>query len=163
MEYHINEGSLGKIEYVEAVTINREIVKDHLAYTNLYMFLVAEYIMKVNMEEYNNKQIEDFSKFICKLNNETISNEIQWECKSDNATFYTDLKNDVIVSIKKDQVSSFQIFVDTASGKSSVVNSSRFTKEQLKEVEELFDTILKQYCNRQYSAEFISIISEYIK
>ena len=42
VEYHINESSLGKIGYEEAVTTNREIVANHLAYTHLYMFLVAE-------------------------------------------------------------------------------------------------------------------------
>jgi len=30
-----------KIEYDEAVTINREIIANHLAYTLLYMFIVA--------------------------------------------------------------------------------------------------------------------------
>ena len=29
--------------HIEAVTANREIVANHLAYTHLYMFLVAEY------------------------------------------------------------------------------------------------------------------------
>ena len=43
VEYPTNESSLGKIGYVEAVTINREIVANHLAYTHLYMFLVAGY------------------------------------------------------------------------------------------------------------------------
>ena len=28
--------------YVEAVTTNREVVANHLAYTHMYMFLVAE-------------------------------------------------------------------------------------------------------------------------
>ncbi len=42
VEYHINESSLGKIGYEEAVTTNREIVENYLAYTHLYMFLVAE-------------------------------------------------------------------------------------------------------------------------
>ena len=42
VEYHTNESSLGKLGYVEAVTTNREIVANHLAYTHLYMFLVAE-------------------------------------------------------------------------------------------------------------------------
>ena len=41
VEYHTNESSLGKIGYEEAVTTNREIVANHLAYTHLYMFLVA--------------------------------------------------------------------------------------------------------------------------
>ena len=41
VEYHINESSFGKIGYVETVTTNREIVANHLAYTYLYMFLVA--------------------------------------------------------------------------------------------------------------------------
>ena len=41
-EYHINESSLGKIGYEEAVTTNCEIVAIHLAYTHLCMFLVAE-------------------------------------------------------------------------------------------------------------------------
>lgn len=31
-----------KIGHMEAVTTNREIVANHLAYTRLYMFLVAE-------------------------------------------------------------------------------------------------------------------------
>ena len=30
-----------KIEHKEAVTTNREIVANHLAYTHLYMFIVA--------------------------------------------------------------------------------------------------------------------------
>ena len=41
VECHINESSLGKIGYEETVTTNREIVANHLAYTHLYMFLVA--------------------------------------------------------------------------------------------------------------------------
>ena len=41
VEYHANESSLGKIRYEEAVTTNREIVANHLAYTHLCMFLVA--------------------------------------------------------------------------------------------------------------------------
>ena len=42
VECHTNESSLGKIGYEETVTTNREIVANHLAYTHLYMFLVAE-------------------------------------------------------------------------------------------------------------------------
>ena len=42
VECHANESSFGKIGYDEAVTTNREIVANHLAYTHLYMFLVAE-------------------------------------------------------------------------------------------------------------------------
>ena len=45
VEYHINESSLGKIGYEEAVTTNREIVANHLAYTHLYMFLVADILL----------------------------------------------------------------------------------------------------------------------
>ena len=41
VECHANESSFGKIGYDEAVTTNREIVANHLAYTHLYMFLVA--------------------------------------------------------------------------------------------------------------------------
>ena len=41
VECHTNESSLGKIGYEETVTTNREIVANHLAYTHLYMFLVA--------------------------------------------------------------------------------------------------------------------------
>ena len=44
VECHINESSLGKIGYEEAVTTNREIVANHLAYTHLYMFLVAGFL-----------------------------------------------------------------------------------------------------------------------
>ena len=43
VECHTNESSFGKIGYVETVTTNREIVANHLAYTYLYMFLVAGY------------------------------------------------------------------------------------------------------------------------
>ena len=46
VEYYTNESSLGKIGYEETVTINREIVANHLAYTHLYMFLVAEIVLK---------------------------------------------------------------------------------------------------------------------
>ena len=42
VEYHTNESSLGKIGYEETVTTNREIVANHLVYTHLYIFLVAE-------------------------------------------------------------------------------------------------------------------------
>ena len=42
VECHTSESSLGKIGYVETVPTNREIVANHLAYTLLYMFLVAE-------------------------------------------------------------------------------------------------------------------------
>ena len=48
VEYHANESSLGKIGYEEAVTTNREIVANHLAYTHLYMFLVAEVLDENN-------------------------------------------------------------------------------------------------------------------
>ena len=41
VEYYTNESSFGKIGYVETVTTNCEIVANHLAYTPLYMFLVA--------------------------------------------------------------------------------------------------------------------------
>ena len=51
VEYHTNESSLGKIGYEEAVTTNREIVANHLAYTHLYMFLVAEILEdKISLE-----------------------------------------------------------------------------------------------------------------
>ena len=42
VECYTNESSLGKIEYEETVTTNREVVANHLAYTLLYMFLVAD-------------------------------------------------------------------------------------------------------------------------
>ena len=42
VECYTNESSLGKIGYEETVTTNREVVANHLAYTLLYMFLVAE-------------------------------------------------------------------------------------------------------------------------
>lgn len=46
--------------HVETVTTNREIVANHLAYTYLYMFLVAEIVMsiqpkKINMDEVGRK------------------------------------------------------------------------------------------------------------
>ena len=41
VECHTNESSFCKIGYEKAVTTNREIVANHLAYTHLYMFLVA--------------------------------------------------------------------------------------------------------------------------
>ena len=48
VEYHKNESSFGKIGYVETVTTNREIVANHLAYTHLYMFLVADHRKRGN-------------------------------------------------------------------------------------------------------------------
>ena len=51
-----NESSLGKIGYEEAVTTNREIVANHLAYTLLYMFLVAEH---------KNENLYNYSKWYC--------------------------------------------------------------------------------------------------
>ena len=53
VEYHTNESSFGKIGYVETVTTNREIVANHLAYTHLYMFLVAE--QTVRTDEFKGK------------------------------------------------------------------------------------------------------------
>ena len=53
VEYHTNESSFGKIGYVETVTTNREIVANHLAYTHLYMFLVAE--QPVRTDEFKGK------------------------------------------------------------------------------------------------------------
>ena len=50
VEYPTNESSLVEIGYEEAVTTNREIVANHLAYTHLYMFLVAEYVLTSNRE-----------------------------------------------------------------------------------------------------------------
>ena len=70
VECHTNESSFGKIGYVETVTINREIVANHLAYTHLYMFLVAE---KQNMA----KQVSLMSKFDKELFKKSVLDNVK--------------------------------------------------------------------------------------
>ena len=77
VECHRNESSFGKIGYVETVTTNREIVANHLAYTHLYMFLVAEQVIKpkeledVDTEESMVLEHKDYAESI-KASRDTI-------------------------------------------------------------------------------------------